>query len=221
MPTETEVKFCLRIDDEIEKEAAAQASQCYKLEQGYLRRKSKFNIRVRRQTDMATNEVQHFLQAKLRVKASVDHSQYQETGVIDRIGPPRTIEVGTTVSERDFLDFWISSKGRLNKFRYMVKSETTEAYKDEDGLPWQEAWEVDFFKTLQGDTYFVQAECELPEGIMEPLFRAPEFIRSNTVFRVPSGDSRFSNSRLGDEGYAARLYNSLFPKKRKRERTWI
>jgi hypothetical protein len=217
MSTETEIKFCLRLDDEVEKVAQMSAFRCHKLEQGYLRRKSRFNIRVRRQTDAATGIVQHSLQAKLRVKESVDYAEYLDSGIIDRIAPPRTIEVGTNVSERDFLDFWISSKGRLTKFRYIIQSETTDDFKDENGRPWQEAWEVDFFKTLQGDTYFVQAECELPEGVMEPLFRAPDIIRDNTVFRVPRGDSRFSNSRLGDVGYAARLYTSLFPKKKGKE----
>ena len=213
MPTETEIKFCLRLDDEVEKATTAQAVQCYKLEQGYLRKKPKFNIRVRRQTDMATNKVQHFLQAKLRVNESVDYAEYLDSGTIARIGPPRTIEVGVDVSEKDFLDFWISSKGRLTKFRYIIQSETIDDFKDEKGCPWQEAWEVDFLKTQQGDTYFVQAECELPEGITEPLFRVPDVVRDNTVFRVPQWDSRFFNSRLGDVGYAARLYTSLFPKK--------
>jgi hypothetical protein len=144
------------------------------------------------------------------MKHSVDFQEYLMSGSVEHTGSARQIEVGTEIDERDFLDFWKKTKGRIRKSRYYYQTDTTDRFMDKHGQAWKETWELDFFKKPDHNNYFVLAEIELPEGVTEPLFAVPELVRDNTVFQVPQGDSRFSNTRLGDRKYANRLYQSLF-----------
>ena len=203
MPIENELKIVLRNDEGLESEVA-KLGECLKTEQGYLNRKSNLTVRVRRQVASESGKTRHFLQTKFK----------QDIVAYDRIGKkvtkhPKTIEVSAPINQQDFEAFWEKAKGKLLKFRYLIKTDTTEQYKQPDGSSWEEIWEIDFFKTLDNETYFVMAEVEIPDDRKEPIFVPPDVVRDNTVFAVPQGDSRFSNTRLGKVKYAARLYNEL------------
>jgi len=203
MPVENELKIVLRNSEELENKVA-KLGHCLKLEQGYLNRKAKLTVRVRRQLESNNGKTHHFLQTKFK----------QEIVAYDRINKkvakhPKTIEVSAPINQEDFEAFWEKAKGKLLKFRYLIKTSTTDQFKKEDGSEWQEIWEIDFFKTLDNETYFVMAEVEIPDGRKEPLFEVPDVIRDNAVYEVPQGDSRFSNTRLGKVKYATRLYDQL------------
>ena len=199
MPTENELKFVLKLDDQIEQKAK-ELGTCFKLEQGYLQAKSRLTVRVRRQLESKTGTASHLLQTKYKVKRSV------------QTGDSRIIEISTEISVRDFEDLWKKSKGKLLKNRYKIKSGVSDLYRQDDGSPWEEVWEIDFFKDQNSANYFIMAEVEIPEGITKPLFDMPEIIRENLLYRVPLGDSRFSNSRLGNQNFTASIYKSLVKK---------
>lgn len=187
MPTEKELKFVLKKDDKLEAVVGEIAQNRYLIQQGYLKTNSKVMVRVRKKQDLETDSVQFFFQSKFNTGS-------------------RVIEVSVEINERDFLDFWKNSKGKIKKCRYELYSDTSDAYKDESGNPWKEIWELDFFKMPGDINYFSMAECEIPEEADNPLFEIPELVRDNTVFRVSLGDSRFTNKKLGDVQYAAKLY---------------
>lgn len=212
MPTENELKFILRLDPSLQPQIEAQAYDMLRIEQGYLKRGSKLIVRVRKQESTKNGTTHYLLQTKFDTQQSVDFNRYLQTGEVLQDQPGRVIEITSDISERDFIDFWQKTKGTVLKCRYLIQSQTAKDHKDENGKPWQEVWEVDFFSKPRTGLYFALAEVELPEGVMEPLFSTPELLRQNTVFRVPVGDSRFTNSRLGNVKYASRLYESLFAK---------
>jgi len=195
MPTENELKFVLKLDDSIQYQAMEMACETLKIRQGYLDAGNDLTVRVREQLSRE-GVVCYFLQVKTIIKDS-----------------GRQIEVSAPINERDFEDFWEKTKARITKIRYIVKTKTHDFHKDDEGDLWIERWDVDFMKTGDNETYFSVAEIELPERVKEPLFAIPGFIQENTLFRVPRGDSRFSNCRLADVGYATKLYESLFSKR--------
>jgi len=190
MPIENELKFVLKNADSIQYEAMEASYECLKIDQGYVEAGTDLTVRVRKVLNRE-GIIRHFLQVK------TDSNRGR-------------IEVSTLISEKDFTVFWKKAKGKLFKIRYLIKSKTHDYHEDHDGHLWTEIWEMDFLKTGDNVTYFSVSEVELPEGVKEPLFEVPDVIRNNTVFRVPPGDSRFSNSRLVDVGYATELYKSLF-----------
>ena len=199
MPTENELKFVIRLDDKIEHKAK-ELGKCFRMDQGYLQSKSRLTVRIRRQLESETNITTHLLQTKFKVKRSVD------------TGNPRIIEISSEIGHRDFEDFWKKSKGKLVKNRYKILTGVSNQYHQDDGSDWQEIWEIDFFKNKNNENYFIMAEVEIPEGMKQPLFRMPDIIQENLLYRVPLGDSRFSNSRLGNEINVNSLYKTLVKK---------
>jgi hypothetical protein len=191
MPTENELKFVLKLDDSIQYEAMEAANETIRIRQGYLET-GNVTLRVREQLHRE-GVIKRFLQMKTKAK-----------------GSGRQIEVSAPINERDFKDLWKKTKATITKIRYVIKTKTHDHYEDENGDLWTEHWDVDFMKTGDNETYFSVAEVELPEMAKEPLFEIPGVVQENTLFRVPLGDSRFSNSRLWDVGYATKLYKSLF-----------
>ena len=107
----------------------------------------------------------------------------------------RTIEIENEIEERDFKELWDICVGKLKKIRY--------TFADNIG----NFWEVDFFKK-NGETYFVLAEVELPEGVLAPK-NMPKYINKFLLYEVPLTDCRFSNKRLGDVEYALELHNTI------------
>jgi CYTH domain-containing protein len=72
-----------------------------------------------------------------------------------------------------------------------------------------ELWAIDLLATGPAwTTYFVLAECEMPENRESPL-RIPMQITDNLLFAVPREETTlYSNYRLADVGYARAIYES-------------
>lgn len=68
-----------------------------------------------------------------------------------------------------------------------------------------DGWCVDFFLDHDDATYFAMAECEMPEGQLEPKW-TPEIITKALIFAVPSTDQRFSSKLVSDVRYAKTLF---------------
>ena len=207
MPTENELKFVLKLDDSIQYQAMEAAYDTLKIEQGYFNAGKDLTVRVRQQLNRE-GIIRRFLQVKFNAARSTlnDDMKIVEDG--------RRIEVSADINERDFEDFWKKTKARVTKTRYLIQTKTHDLHKDEEGNLWTERWDIDFMKTGDNQIYFSVAEVEIPERVKEPLFDIPGFIQENTLFRVPRRDSRFSNSRLADVGYATKLYKLLFSKEK-------
>jgi CYTH domain-containing protein len=103
----------------------------------------------------------------------------------------QVVEIETEISARDFDRLWSQRRETLQKLRYSW----------DDG-PFH--WDVDFFKTDEGRTYFAQAEVEMPEGHSTPP-AVPDCLASHVLATAPAGDPRFSSKRLADRQHAERL----------------
>lgn len=102
----------------------------------------------------------------------------------------KTVEVETDISAADYILLRKKAVAVLHKVRYAVGG-----------------WDIDFFKS-GGETYFVQAEFEMPDGQKKPA-TVPKLITDRLVHAVKRGDGRFSSRKLSDVKYARRLYYSL------------
>src|SRR5260370_9240960 len=65
-------------------------------------------------------------------------------------------------------------------------------------------WDIDFFKTDDGRTYFALAEVEMPEHEREPP-DVPLRLAGHLLGAAPLGDARFTSKRLADQAHAERL----------------
>lgn len=187
MPIENELKFVIRLDDNIESEAR-KIGKLRKIEQGYIAedKRSKITLRLRKVTE-DDGAVRLLLQMKCKQRRS---------GVI---------EIGTDIDQNDFDRLWERAKGRLVKHRYCIEAGT-----NDNGV--KEVWELDFFKTRMNTNYFVLAEIEIPEAELTHKLAMPELISGHVVYPVPRDDTRFSNRKLGNIKYATRLYRSVLHK---------
>lgn len=102
----------------------------------------------------------------------------------------KTIEVETDITKQDYLLLKKESCLSFNKTRYEIDN-----------------WEIDYFK-LNGETYFIQAEIELPENCRKPNQIHP-IIQKHLLHVVKRGDGRFSSKKLGDMKYAKKLLQTL------------
>ena len=101
------------------------------------------------------------------------------------------VEIETGISPIDFERLWKLRRETLSKVRYS----------------WEEGrfhWDVDFFKTEAGKTYFALAEVEMPEEETVPP-AAPARLQKHVLGLAPFGDPRFTSKRLADQAHAERL----------------
>lgn len=101
------------------------------------------------------------------------------------------VEIETHIPASDFDLLWPLCVERVQKTRYVTLADECE-------------WVIDFLREGSGDVYFVQAEVEMPEGQTAPDI-IPEAIRDHIVYAVGADDNRFTNKKLSDPEYAARL----------------
>ena len=115
--------------------------------------------------------------------------------------PSRLIEIETDIDERDYYDLLKLSDSVLQKTRYVIPVGVLK-------------WEIDFFyDSKRSNLYFVMAEVELPEGILNPP-SIPDFISDHLLFEVPSDNTKFSSRKLQNIEYAiGEKYNQLFEDK--------
>lgn len=112
----------------------------------------------------------------------------------------QVVEIETEISAVDFERLWSQRRETLQKARYSWN----------DG-PFH--WDVDFFKTDDGRTYFTQAEVEMPEEQVEPP-PLPESLAGHLLATAPAGDPRFASKRLADQAHAERLLADIKSKGR-------
>ncbi len=101
------------------------------------------------------------------------------------------VEIETEIDEADFKRLWTIARETLSKTRYS----------------WADGrfhWDIDFFKTGDGRTYFALAEVEMPEHEREPP-AVPARLAGHLLGPAPLGDPRFTSKRLADQGHAERL----------------
>jgi len=101
------------------------------------------------------------------------------------------VEIETDISEADFKRLWSVCRESLRKTRYS----------------WADGrfhWDIDFFKTAGGRTYFALAEVEMPEQEQRPP-EVPARLASHLVGQAPLGDPRFASKQLADQAHAERL----------------
>ena len=112
----------------------------------------------------------------------------------------QVVEIETAISPEDFERLWSQRCETLQKVRYSWT----------DG-PFH--WDVDFFKTEDGRTYFAQAEVEMPEDQEEPP-PLPPSLASHLLAMAPVGDQRFTSKRLADRAHAEKLMADIKAKGR-------
>jgi CYTH domain-containing protein len=103
----------------------------------------------------------------------------------------QTVEIETDIAAADFERLWKLRRETLSKTRYS----------------WDEGrfhWDVDFFKTDEGQTYFALAEVEMPETetVLPPV---PPRLTQRVLGLAPLGDPRFTSKRLADRAHAEHL----------------
>lgn len=101
------------------------------------------------------------------------------------------VEIETDIAAIDFERLWTLRREALSKVRYS----------------WNEGrfhWDVDFFKTDDGMTYFALAEVEMPEDETVPP-PPPDCLKRYVFGLAPLGDPRFTSKRLADRSHAERL----------------
>jgi len=110
------------------------------------------------------------------------------------------VEIETDIARADFERLWKLRREALEKARYA----------------WNDGrfhWDVDFFKTPDGRTYFSLAEVEMPEGDTQPP-PPPDILAGHVLLLAPRGDPRFTSKRLADRGHAERMLAEIRTKGR-------
>lgn len=103
----------------------------------------------------------------------------------------QVVEIETDISTADFERLWSQRRETLQKARYS----------------WPDGrfhWDVDFFKTDEGRTYFAQAEVEMPEEERTPP-PLPAHLAEHLLALAPAGDLRFTSKRLANRAHAESL----------------
>jgi len=108
------------------------------------------------------------------------------------------VEIEQTLSKDDFDLLWSQRIETLEKTRYEKHIGEAE-------------WVVDFLHDSAGRNFVVMAEVELPRYKSRPDI-IPDEIASHILYKVNSGDSRFTNKALSDPLYAAKIYEELILK---------
>jgi len=112
----------------------------------------------------------------------------------------QVVEIETDISAADFERLWSQRRETLQKARYSWNDDRFH-------------WDVDFFKTEDGRTYFAQAEVEMPEHDREPPPPPPR-LAGHLLAMAPAGDPRFTSKRLADRVHAEKLLADIRSKGR-------
>lgn len=102
------------------------------------------------------------------------------------------VEVEIAISKEDFDLLWSQRVETVEKTRYEKRIG--------DAL-----WVVDFLRGPGGGVFVVMAEAELPRHVLSPE-SIPDEIAAHVLYVVGAGDNRFTNKKLSDPAYAARIY---------------
>lgn len=105
------------------------------------------------------------------------------------------IEIETALTAEDFDLLWPLRVESVQKTRYIKDIGDAE-------------WVVDFLMDNKGKVYFVLAEVEMPRHQAAPA-ELPAEIAGDILYAVAAGDSGFTNKKLSNPAYAARLYRTI------------
>jgi CYTH domain-containing protein len=135
---------------------------------------------------------QAYLEASgVRIRSIESGGRIRHVFTYKRPVDDQMVEIETEIAPIDFERLWKLRRETLQKARYS----------------WNEGrfhWDVDFFKTEDGRTYFAVAEVEMPERESVPPAPPPE-LAPHVLLLAPRNDSRFTSKRLADRGHAERL----------------
>ena len=184
MPTENELKYVLKLKSEDQFDESSKFKR-YSLHQGYLAFAKGMTLRLRSSQEFIENKLDGQIKRKLCYKQKINN---------------RVVEIEKRLDERDFEDLWTACLNKVQKKRYVFIFKKC-------------TWDIDFFKNHYGETYFAMAECEMPEGQVEPEF-IPDIIQKNLLYAVPVDNDQYSTKRLACEQHAKKLYKKLIHDKK-------
>jgi CYTH domain-containing protein len=145
--------------------------------------------------------VQAYLEAPgLRLRAIDSDGRTRHIFSYKREIEGKVVEIETDIDPADFRRLWMVRRETLQKVRYS----------------WPDGrfhWDVDFFKTSEGRTYFAMAEVEMPEGDTLPP-EVPPRLSANLLGVAPRGDPRFTSKRLANHEHAERILAEIREKGR-------
>jgi len=127
----------------------------------------------------------------LRIRAIQSSAGTRHIFSFKRLVDGQMVEIETDITKVDFDRLWKIRCETLQKARYS----------------WPDGsfhWDVDFFKTEDGRTYFALAEVEMPEDATTPP-PPPANLAPHVLLLAPLGDPSFTSKRLSDQGHAERL----------------
>lgn len=127
----------------------------------------------------------------LRIRAIQSNGTERHVFTYKREIDGQVVEIETQISAADFGRLWSQRRETLQKARYSW----------DDG---RFHWDVDFFKTDEGRTYFAQAEVEMPEHDKMPPPLPPR-LAGHLLATPPAADQRFTSKRLADQAHAEKL----------------
>jgi CYTH domain-containing protein len=131
----------------------------------------------------------------LRIRSVENANGKRHIFTYKRLIDGQVVEIETEISVADFERLWSQRRETLKKARYS----------------WSDGcfhWDIDFFKTDDGKTYFAQAEVEMPEHHRAPP-PLPAPLAGNLLIMAPAGDPRFTSKRLADRKHAEQLLAEL------------
>jgi CYTH domain-containing protein len=178
-----------RIETYLLDELRKYKTNVYHIQQAYIGAEGRIRRRIKthhRGEKLKTADVQHFFTYKKKLKKQKGSLELEmEIDANDFNLAWNDVDFGTTAEQ------FVS----LEKTRYCLH------------MPWQEMWEVDFFK-YEGKTYFVLAECELQSHTDAPK-GMPDIVADNLIYIVPDNDTRFKNRRLADPLQTSNLLQEI------------
>lgn len=131
----------------------------------------------------------------LRIRSIESDVSKKNVFTFKRLVDDQVVEIETEISAVDFQRLWKTRCESLHKARY--------SWRDGRFL-----WDVDFFKTDDGRTYFALAEVEMPETETEPP-PPPDILAPHVLLLAPRNDPRFTSKRLADRAHAERLLKEI------------
>lgn len=187
MPTENERKYVLNLKSESDFKICLCKLKKYHLHQGYLAFSKGTTLRLRASQEYMFDE--NLNQFKENPESEIKRKLCFKQKVNGRV-----IEIEKKIDERDFNDLWNNCLNKVQKERYVYESGPIQ-------------WDIDFFKH-NNQTYFAMAECEMPEGMLEPGY-VPDIIDPHILYVVPLDDPQFSTKRLACLVHAKKMYKKL------------
>lgn len=188
MPIEREFKYVLSSPDALYATLMRRSdvTGLATINQGYLSRGGRFR---RREWWLKNGEMFYNSPSVAKVEHIFTYKH-------DLVSQPGVLEIETSVSEADFNLAWPDTNHRVLKSRFMLTPDQGSG-----------VWEVDFFKDDLG-LYLALAEFEVPAHAGPPD-RLHPLVQEHLIYKVPEGDSRFANRKLGDREYVTKLLQEI------------